>query len=157
RVVKVVIDANTDLRAYVAVAANGANTTGAVYKTEDGGLTWVNVLNPATMFLAAGGTVGGGTALASVTDLIIDPFNSDRLVVGLGTTGLWRARSAAGLGRTTNRGASWDQIVGGASLNPPAPALPVPNSTLPTGTNLGRVTLAMGSGRVGDERFVYVL
>ena len=38
-----------------------------------------------------------------------------------------------------------------------ATTAPVPNDTLPSGQQFGRVTLAMGQGRVGDEDYVYVL
>src|SRR5262249_50918216 len=31
------------------------------------------------------------------------------------------------------------------------------NNTLPDGTGVGRITLAQGTGRLGDERYVYVL
>src|SRR5262249_52175219 len=139
RVTKVVVDSNTPNIVYVAVAAGGVAGPG-VYKSSDGGATWANVLVPAQMTLAAGGTVAPGTALASVTDLTLAPFNSTRLLVGLGNIGLVGASSTAGLWRSLNQGGAWDQIVGGDSLAPPAPALPVPNSTLPTGTGLGRVT-----------------
>jgi hypothetical protein len=160
RVVKVVIDANNDNVAYAAVASNGAGTTGAVYKTEDGGDTWINVLTGDKMFLNAGGVVGSAaTPLASVTDLIIDPFNSNRLIIGLGNIGLVPTRSTAGVWLSINKGASWTQMVGGDGAVPPpgSTALPVPNGTLPSGTALGRVTIAMGTGRVGDEKYVYVL
>jgi hypothetical protein len=150
RIVKVVIDANNPNRVYVAVASGGSSGPG-VYRSDDGGLTWHNVLLPVNMFLPGGSrtqNLPAGTALASVTDLVIDPFNSNRLLVGLGNIGLLGTSSTAGVWRTTDFGATWDEIVGGDSS---------PTSTLPSGTGVGRVTIAIASGRVGEESTTYVL
>jgi hypothetical protein len=149
RTVDMLVDANDPNIAYVAVTSGGLFGPG-VYRTKDGGLTWVNVLDPTKMALANGTFLPAGTALASVTDLAQDPFNSNRLLVGLGNIGLANNSFTAGVWRTINKGDTWDQIVGGDN-----PA--VPNNTLPTGTTVGRVTIAIGGGRVGDERYVYVL
>src|SRR6185369_663458 len=46
-------------------------------------------------------------------------------------------------------GSSWKQVLGGGE-----PA--VPNNTLPSGMALGRVTVAIGQGRLGDEATMYV-
>ena len=96
-----------------------------------------------------GTTVASGTSLASVTSLIIDPFNSERLIIGLGNIGLEPLSTTAGVWKTTNNGASWQQVLGGDQN--------IVNSTIPSGTTVGRVTVAMGTGRQGDDDFVYVL
>src|SRR5262249_13575850 len=113
----------------------------------------------------AGGTVPAGTILASVTDLIIDPNNSNRLLVGLGNIGLVTDSTGAvvdsttaGVWRSTNKGDSWDEIPGGNDQNNPNASLKVPNGTIPQGKTVGRVTLGIGNqGRIGDESIVYVL
>ena len=112
--------------------------------------TWTNVLNPANM--TSGGTpLGAGyTSLASVTDLIIDPFDPLHVLIGLGNIGQRSADASAGVWNSIDGGNSWSLVTGGD--NPL-----VPNNTVPTGTNVGRVTIAQGNGRVGDERFTYVL
>ncbi len=150
RISKIVVDPNDPNTAYAAVASGGANGPG-VYKTTDGGGTWVDVLTPATMNLAP------GTALASVTDLVIDPFDHHRLLAGLGNIGLAAPSTTAGLWRTSNSGnstdppttPSWDQPLGGNAG--------IAKSTLPSGVTLGRVTVAISGGRSGDEGIVYVL
>src|SRR4029077_5080386 len=45
-------------------------------------------------------------------------------------------------------GGAWDKITGGDQGITPK---------LPDGINVGRVVVAMGNGRIGDERYVYVL
>src|SRR5207247_10493651 len=113
--------------------------------------TWLNVLNPLNMYLPGRtSTLGGGAALASVTDLIIDPASTSRVLIGLGNIGQVPSTANAGVFRSSDGGNTWDLIVGG---NNPS----IPNNTLPTGTTVGRVTLALGAGRVGDEPNVYVL
>jgi hypothetical protein len=150
RISSLVIDANTPNRVYVAVAAGGSAGPG-VYRSDDGGLTWKNVLVPTAMFLPGGtrgATLPAGTALASVTDLVIDPFNSNRLLAGLGNVGLVGGSGTAGVWRSTDFGATWDEIVGGDSSA---------STTLPSGGGVGRVTIAIAGGRVGEESTVYVL
>ncbi|HZT82463.1 MAG TPA: hypothetical protein VFA26_19700, partial [Gemmataceae bacterium] len=147
RVTKVVVDNDDPNTVYVAVASGGASGPG-VYKSTDGGQTWVNVLDPAKMFLAGStSTLGAGTALASVTDLLIDPFDNNRLLVALGNMGLVPANGTAGLWVSTNKGDTWLQELGGFNGG----------GSLPNGSNVGRVTLAIGSGRPGDEKYLYVL
>src|SRR5207237_594456 len=120
------------------------------YKSTDGGLHWKLTLSPANMTLADGTQVPAGSSIGSVTDLIMDPFNPNRLLVGLGNVGLVASSNFAGMWRTTNRGSTWDQIVGG-DQGP----IPIPNSNLPAGAGVGTVKIAMGSGRIGDEHTVY--
>ena len=156
RVTNVVIDANNSNIVYVSVASGGISGPG-VYKSTDGGLTWANVLVQSQMLLAAGGTVASGDALASVTSLVIDPFNSSRLLAGLGNIGLTATASdTAGLWISANSGGTWRQIVGGDL----AISQGVPNDTLPTGVGLGRVTVAIGDTSVASvaaESTIYVL
>ena len=102
RTVKMLVDANDPDTAYVAVAAGGLFGPG-VYRTTDGGKTWVNVLDPTKMALANGTFLPAGTPLASVTDLAQDPFNSNRLLVGLGNIGMVGSSTTAGVWRTINR------------------------------------------------------
>jgi hypothetical protein len=152
RISKVLVDPTDAKIAYVAVASGGQFGAG-VYKTTNGGTTWVNILTPNVMNLAAGGTVAAGTELASVTDLVMDPFNRNRLLIGLGNVGLGSAPSdTAGVWITTNAVApvpSWTQVVGGING--------VANSTLPNGLNVGTVKIGIGNGKPGDESHVYVL
>src|SRR5262249_19545076 len=102
---------NPPTKIYAAVAAGGQGP--GVYLSTDGGATWTNILTPANMFLDAGGTVAGGTALASVTSLEIDPFNEENIWVGLGNIGLLAPSTTGGVWRSSNGGGSWMQIVGG--------------------------------------------
>src|SRR5207244_7681590 len=94
RISAIVVDASNSNTAYVGVASGGQGP--GVYKLQNvgGALHWVNVMTPAAMSLAP------GTQLASVTDLIIDPFNSQRLIAGLGNIGLLPANATAGLWRS---------------------------------------------------------
>ena len=162
RSVKVVVDANDPDIAYVGVAADPTGQTGGVYKTDDGGATWVNVLDPANMTYltdptdpATQTTVGAGAPLDSVTDLIIDPANSNRLLVGLGSIGLVvPAAGTTGVWASANQGGSWRLIQGGDNAAIPNNILP---NELDEGTTLGRVTVAIGQGRTGNEGYVYVL
>jgi hypothetical protein len=147
RISGVVVDANNASVVYVAVASGGMGP--GIYKLVNvipgnpfSG-NWVNTMTPASMGLPA------GTALPSVTDLKMDPFNSQRLIVGLGNIGLLPASDAAGLWRSSNGGGNWDQPLGGDGG--------IPNSTLPSGAGVGRVTVALAGGRVGDEGTAYVL
>ena len=151
KVTSVVINATNPKIVYVAVASGGQNGPG-IYESTNGGQTWTDVLVQSEMFLAANGAAVASTdPIASVTDLIIDPFNSNRLIAGLGNIGLSTASDTGGVWLSVNGGSSWNQIVGGAN------SATIPNSSLPTGTSLGRVTVAIGDGRIGDESTVYVL
>ncbi len=143
RISKIIIDGENPLIVYAGVAAGGQDGPG-VYKSTDGGLTWLQTMNATSMAMAT----GTFDAVASVTDMVIDPFNPNRLLVGLGNIGLGAARATAGLWRSANKGGSWDQIRGGDNTA-------ITNNTLPLGTTVGTVKVAIGSGRIGDERFVY--
>ena len=102
-----------------------------------------------------GPTLPVGTALGSVTSMVIDPFNAfDEIIIGIGdiqgpninvpasiTGGAWY---------TVNGGASWLQVVG---QNSPFFA----NNGLPNGVGVGRVTVAMGAGGISEERYTYFL
>jgi len=99
RSVKVVIDANNANIAYVAVASGGNGGVDqtcnigpagpGVYKTTDGGLHWRTHARSRQHELFDQSdqpghltTVGAGAPIDSVTDLIIDPFDSNRLILG---------------------------------------------------------------------------
>ena len=158
RVSKIVASSMTPdgkIRIYAAVASGGKFGPG-VYISSDGGNTWTNTLTPATMFLDAGGNVATGTQLASVTDIAIDPFSTNQasIWIGLGNMGLEPASSTAGVWFSSNNGATWLQIVGGH--DPLSGVIRVQNQTIPTGTTVGRVTLALPTTRTADEGTVYV-
>jgi hypothetical protein len=136
--------------AYVAVAFWSDKTKQpGIFRTTDGGQTWVNVLNPVNMHVG-NNTLAAGTTLASVTSLVIDPFNPDRILIGMGNMLPGSSASTAGVWLSINDGNSWTAEVGGDNAN-------IPNNTLPTGSSLGRVTVAIGSGSVSYEKYVYVL
>ena len=123
RISKMIVDNNNPDIAYAAVASGGSSGPG-VYQTTDGGLTWTNVMVPTAMVDSNGNTLAAGAALASVTDLVIDPFNSNRLLAGLGNVGLVSSSAISGVWLSTNKGNSWAQVSGGDGN--------VPNSTIPT-------------------------
>ena len=165
RATKVVVDANNPNVAYVAAAADPTAQTGAVYKTSDGGLTWVNVLNSDNMSYLTNPTNPGSQTflstgapfsipLDSVTDLIIDPANSNRLILGLGTIGLVPANGTTGVWASANQGGSWRLIQGADNALITNNGLP---NELDNGDVIGRITLAIGQGRTGNEGYVYVL
>lgn len=163
RVTKVAVAANSQSGpnfVYVAVASGGAQGPG-VYRSIDGGLTWVNVLASSNMTGANNQPVPAGTPIASVTDLIIDPFDSSHITIGVGNIGLVPDRDdTTGVWVSGNAGATWKLVTGGDE-----PLLATGSNILPAGsvtyngevTKIGRVTLAQGSGRVGDEKFLYVM
>lgn len=159
-------------RVFVAVASGGQFGPG-LYMSTDEGQTWANTLNPATMFLDAGGTLGAGLPLASVTDVAIDTLSSgeEKIWVGIGNIGLVNPGAAgttntagysAGVWLSTNGGQTWLQQVGGhdqprvlRQLLPPA--LNSDNGAARDGHIVGRVTIALATGRVADDGVVYVL
>src|SRR5262249_31428910 len=79
---------------------------------------------PIHMFDSTGkNPLAAGTALASVTDLVIDRFNPGRLLAGLGNVGLAATSGVTGLWLSIDNGSSWRNIVGGDGG--------IANSTLP--------------------------
>ena len=157
RISKMAVDPNNTNIAYAAVASGGQSGPG-VYKTTDGGQTWVNVLTTSSMNLTALG-FAGGTTIASVTDLALNTHDSHLLTIGLGNIGLVGASATAGVWTSQNSGLSWQPVRGGLNPN-------VQNSTLPgarpvgdpnSGISLGRVTLGEGFGTTNDISTLYVL
>ncbi len=144
------------IRIYAAVASGGKFGPG-LYRSDDGGTTWINTLTPASMFLDAGGTVAAGTQLASVTDVVIDPFstNQSSLWIGLGNMGLVPASTTGGVWFSSNGGNTWLQIPGGHDPLTNS-GIKVLNQTIPTGTGVGRVTIALPTTRASDEGVVYI-
>jgi hypothetical protein len=147
---------------YAGVASGGKFGPG-VYISQDGGQTWTNTLTPATMNLDRGGTVPAGTALASVTDVEVDIFHPEKVWIGLGNLGLLTPSTTAGVWLSTNGGTTWQQIVGGH--DPKNAVAVVRNQTLPPGpgstqtdaTKIGKVLIALPTGRPSDEGIVYVM
>lgn len=160
RVSKVVVDPSNPAIVYVAVTSWDTTTKAPMILKTTNGLaatpTWTNVLIPANMFVnnRTDTLLSLSQGLASVTDIIVDPFNPGRVIVGLGNIGQFISGEGAGVWKSIDGGSTWDRIEGGDSL---ALQNATYDGTLPFGANVGRVTLAQGNGRVGDERFVYVM
>src|SRR5206468_234394 len=89
RVSKMGVDPRNSDIVFVAVTSwfNDPTKAPAIFKTTNGGQSWTNVLNPAQMFDPRTGALGAGAPLASVTDLLVDPFTPGRLIAGLGNIG----------------------------------------------------------------------
>jgi hypothetical protein len=155
---KIVVDPTNANTVYVAVSWWDANSKSpGVFWSNDGGATWKDILIPTDMFPSGLGnpTLATGTQLASVTDLVIDPFNPARLIVGLGNIG-----EVAGGPSTT--GGVWLRLPDNPGvfrwvLQKGGDSAIVPNNRLPFGEALGRVSVAIGSGISSDEATVYVL
>jgi photosystem II stability/assembly factor-like uncharacterized protein len=142
---------------YVAVAAGGAFGPG-VYRSQDGGQTWTNVLNPANMFLPSGNSLGSGHSLASVSDLFLDQLSDfeENIWIGLGNIGMVGNSDSAGLWKSPDRGNTWFEVTGPAGM-PTAEIPPAPDYPMGGGANVGRVTFAMAQTRPGDDLTMYAL
>ena len=151
----IVVDPNNANTVYVAVAWFDDPTKQAgVYLSTNGGATWADVMTPANMYPMGLGksTLAAGTQLASVTDLVIDPFNPNRLIAGLGnigetgaanaTAGVWLLLPTHTAGTLSSY--QWVLQTGGDNSA-------IANNTLPSGANVGRVTVAIGNGKPADE------
>ncbi|HEV3081146.1 MAG TPA: FG-GAP-like repeat-containing protein [Gemmataceae bacterium] len=147
-------DANGPERVYVAVAMGGQSGAG-VYRSDDGGATWTDVMTQSTMFLDAGGTVPGSTALASVTDVEVDPIHPENVWAGLGNIGMLAPSTTGGMWFSNNHGSTWQQIVGGH--DPKNNVAVVKNQTIPSGTAVGRITIALPGGGSANEGIVYFM
>ena len=176
RATALAVDPNNPNNVYVAVASGGEFGSG-VYKSTDGGLTWNIITTPANMFTSVGPnwspgngpslTAAGVPSLASVTSMVIDPFNSSRIIIGLGNIGnpngniTLAASASAGVWYTFNSGGSWLEVLGDNNTGIPNNYLPGgltnPGGAGNIGTTVGRVTVAIGTGAVADERYLYVM
>jgi hypothetical protein len=139
RIAKVLVDPNNTNVVYVGVASGGLGQ--GVWGSGDGGVTWTQLLTSASL---------GGLPVPSVTDLIMNPFNSEDLTVGLGNIGLVPSSAAAGVWATGNAGGNWTALKGNTDPR-------VLNDALPSGASVGRVTLAQGSANQSVQNYLYVL
>ncbi len=152
---KLVVDPTNANRVYVAVAAGGEFGPG-VYGTSDGGMTWSNLTVTTNMFVTDGKSLSQHliNSLTSVTDIAINPFNTEDLLIGIGNMGLANGDpKSAGVWQSGNFGGSWSLVVGGTNSN-------VPNNSLLSGFNgdsLGRINLALGTGTAADAGVWYVM
>ncbi len=152
RISAIVVDSNNANSLYVGVASGGEFGPG-VYYSSDGGATWLNTMNPSgNMFTQSGSLIGG--TVASVTSLIMDPNNSTRIIAGLGNIDLATSSATGGvwLLNTTPPPVTafkWVQQLGGENTA-------LTNAGLPSGTGVGRVTLAMPS-EAAFEQTLYVV
>jgi hypothetical protein len=141
---------------YAAVASGGSGA--GVYRSEDQGQTWTQLLTPSVMFLDAGGTVAAGTPLASVTDIEIDPTNEERIWIGLGNIGLLAASSTGGVWLSTSgtdSSVTWQQIVGGH--NQQNVFFVIRNQTIPSGTGVGKVVIGLPQTPTPNESIAYIM
>jgi hypothetical protein len=181
---KMVVDPNDSNIVYVAVSWFDNGSQPGVFFTNDGGLTWTNILTPANMYPTGlnGPTLAAGTPIASVTDLIIDPADvNDRLVIGIGeigktpqaaaaplntagtlaptaTEGVWvRLNDVPGTSLSQNR---WVLQAGGHIPNLKHAELPTGQTVIGTSRlQIGRITLATANPNIEitGERVFYVL
>src|SRR5262249_50851096 len=110
-------------------------------------------LDPARMFDETGSQNFGGAVLGSVTDLVIDhnSLNEENIWIGIGDISLLpQASPLGGVWQSPNHGQTWNRRMGGQIQF-------VPNQTIPIGTGVRRVTLAIAEGRPSDEAVVYAL
>jgi photosystem II stability/assembly factor-like uncharacterized protein len=104
-IAKILIDPRSSDVIYVAAPGPLAlsDTNRGVYKSTDGGATWLNVLRP---------RAPGGTSRVPIIDLVMNPVNPDELVAAAwdrsGNEGI--AGPNTGLWHTTDAGASWQRI-----------------------------------------------
>jgi photosystem II stability/assembly factor-like uncharacterized protein len=117
-IARIVIDPNDSNTVYVAVGEagfNGLNGNQGIWKSTDGGQTWVNTT-------AASGLPDD----QAYTDVIMDPSDSQHLFAAIGNPS---GNVANGLYETTDGGATWTMSTG--------------NGTFPVGFADGRITLTI--------------
>ncbi len=186
RVSKIVVDPSNPDIVYVSVASwDTPNKQPNVFRTGNGtsvNPTWVSLLTRNNMFVGNTPLSGAGLPgtmsdpITSVTDLLVDPFNPQRLIIGMGNIGYLPTSGCTGVWLSTDSGANWLLQQGGDSPDLASNLSlagsfrqfelqgKVPNGAEPflliygfVGPKIGRITLSQGTGRVGDEKFVYAL
>jgi hypothetical protein len=151
RVTALAVDPNNANIVYVAVASGGQGP--GVYRTLDGGQTWTNILSTSNM--ATWGKSGTTLAsdfpsvqLGSVTSLVLNPFNSNHLTIGIGNIGMLgngaaNASPTAGVWISANAnsptGVSWTSVLGGNDTRFVGTTnnVPTPTNFLPGGPTTG--------------------
>jgi hypothetical protein len=105
---KIVVDPTNASVAYVAACVSPVNgllqNNVGVWKTTDGGSTWTNTMS---------GLSNLSTSEDAVSDLIIDPNNSQTLYAGIWSP--YNVSTSGGVYKTTNGGSSWTRLLGGLS------------------------------------------
>jgi hypothetical protein len=163
RVTAMAVDPNNANIVYVAVASGGQGP--GVYRTLDGGQTWTNILSTANM--ATWGKSGTTLAndfpsvqLGSVTSLVLNPFNSNHLTIGIGNIGMLGSGTAnasptAGVWISANAnspsGVSWTSVLGGNDTRFVGTNnnVPTPTNFLPGGPTTG-LTFSQWPGLTAD-------
>jgi hypothetical protein len=96
-----------------------STASGQVWKTKDGGVSWTGAID-----LAAGGEMAHGTALPSVTDLVIDRYAADRgdFLLGFGAADgdgameMFDSRPGVGVLKSLDSGKTWSREAGDGAL-----------------------------------------
>ncbi len=130
---KIVVDPTNAKTVYLTTAqvVNGVFGPWGVWKTTDGGASWVNTSTSASAIAA------GMTTTDSYTSLAIDPSSPQTLYVAIGNpygppdaSGLNLPEPANGVYKTTDGGATYTKLAGG---------LPDPSA----GVTVGRISIAI--------------
>lgn len=128
---RIAVDPQHPTTAYASVSRDDATGTAGVtgvYKTIDGGLTWVDVT-----------AANGKDSVDSWSDVVIDPTTSGSSAVLFAAVGEASGSANNGVYESTNGGSSWTLISG-----------------LPSGTSLGRIALTISHPAADTNATVYV-
>jgi photosystem II stability/assembly factor-like uncharacterized protein len=87
-------DPNTVFAAIGALATNGLADNTGIWKSSNGGVTWTN-------------TTASISTVAAYSDVAMDPADNLTLYAAVGTPGIEPSRTANGVYKTTDGGASW--------------------------------------------------